>query len=157
MHATSTAKQDRLKQAKAEAEREIAQYRATRESNFQKQLADVRARRMCPCSAAIQLSFPASPQCANPNHPSARSLICAPAAGPPAHGRCADTWSRRPMRTLTVPFCLSFIALQQGTDSSSAAAQLERDTDAEVAEVQRQAQANTSSVAAMLTDAVTSC
>ena len=45
MHATSTAKQDRLKQAKAEAEREIAQYRATRESNFQKQLADVRARR----------------------------------------------------------------------------------------------------------------
>lgn len=61
------------------------------------------------------------------------------------------------MRTLTVLFCLSFIALQQGTDSSSAAAQLERDTDAEVAEVQRQAQANTSSVAAMLTDAVTSC
>lgn len=67
MHATSTAKQDRLKQAKAEAEREIAQYRATRESNFQKQLADVRARRMCSCSAAVQLSFP-------PPHPNVPTL-----------------------------------------------------------------------------------
>jgi V-type H+-transporting ATPase subunit G len=38
-----TAKAERLRQAKAEAEKEIAAYRAEREGAYQKKLAEVRA------------------------------------------------------------------------------------------------------------------
>jgi V-type H+-transporting ATPase subunit G len=77
------AKQERLKQAKAEAERDIAAYRAQRETGFQQALAN------------------------------------------------------------------------QGTDSTSAAAQLDAETDAEVAEVRREAASRAPAVARMLADVVT--
>ena len=41
------AKSDRLKQAKAEAEKEIKGYKAQREEQYQKRIADVRAAAPC--------------------------------------------------------------------------------------------------------------
>jgi hypothetical protein len=43
VHLHVVAKQDRLRQAKAEADREIAAYRAEREGAYQKKVAEVRA------------------------------------------------------------------------------------------------------------------
>ena len=43
VHLHVAAKQDRLRQAKAEADREIAAYRAEREGAYQKKVAEVRA------------------------------------------------------------------------------------------------------------------
>lgn len=56
--AESTAKTERLRQAKAEAEKEIAAYRAEREAAYQKRLAEVRLCFVASCARALDAVTP---------------------------------------------------------------------------------------------------
>lgn len=60
--ARHAAKQDRLRQAKAEAEKEIAAYKAEREGVYQKKVAEVRATHMHACMHAHGVNTGAQPE-----------------------------------------------------------------------------------------------